>query len=214
LARNFLFLFCSFVLSNLRIFLDFALLDLKIYFPFVFFSSVTSTASCSWRPFHSSESPAFSGRAVVELLQRPRIMEKRSGSVQVVAELAREFGFIDPDPAPREQSTSPLLSSSPSSSSSVTSAVAADGSSKTYRSTYNNPPSSIRSLKFLLPNFVFPQIEAQVRAARKRSSTHGASGGNEDQGEVIPAWIKENVPDILLPWSVFSGNPPPPPLDD
>jgi dehydrogenase/reductase SDR family protein 1 len=51
-------------------------------------------------------------------------------------------------------------------------------------------PPSIRSLKFLLPNFVFPQIE-------------------KESGKPIPSWISENVPDILLPWSVFSSGPPP-----
>ena len=51
-------------------------------------------------------------------------------------------------------------------------------------------PPSIRSLKFILPNFVFPQIE-------------------KESGAPLPAWITDNVPDILLPWSVFSGGPPP-----
>lgn len=50
-------------------------------------------------------------------------------------------------------------------------------------------PASLRSLQFILPNFVFPQIEKQ-------------SGS-------LPSWIKDNVPDYLLPWSVFSGGPPP-----
>ena len=117
------------------------------------------------------ESPAFSGRAVVELLTRPALMEQRSGSVQVVAELARELSFLDPKPPP--PSSSSPSSSSPSSAAS-------------------NPPASIRSLRFLLPNFVFPQIEAESRAE-------------------LPAWVKDNVPDLLLPWSLFSGNPPPPP---
>ena len=53
-------------------------------------------------------------------------------------------------------------------------------------------PSSIRDLKFLLPNFVFPMIEKQM-------------GG----GVSLPSWIKNNVPEYLLPWSVFSGGPPP-----
>lgn len=51
-------------------------------------------------------------------------------------------------------------------------------------------PASIRNLKFILPGIVFPQIE-------KKS------------GNSIPEWIKENVPDYLLPWFVFSGGPPP-----
>ena len=51
-------------------------------------------------------------------------------------------------------------------------------------------PLSIRNLQFIVPNFVFPQIEKQ-------------SGGP------LPSWITDNVPDFLLPWSVFSGGPPP-----
>jgi len=53
-----------------------------------------------------------------------------------------------------------------------------------------NLPASIRSLQYLLPNFVFPQVE-------------------KESGKPVPNWIKDNVPDILLPWSVFSGGPPP-----
>lgn len=56
-------------------------------------------------------------------------------------------------------------------------------------------PPSIRSLKYLAPNFIFPQIE-------------------RESGEPIPDWIKDNVPDLLLPWSVFSGGPPPEPVDE
>lgn len=51
-------------------------------------------------------------------------------------------------------------------------------------------PPSIRSLKFILPNFVFPQIE-------------------KESGSPLPSWITDNVPDYLLPWSTFSGGPPP-----
>lgn len=100
------------------------------------------------------ETPAFSGKAVVELaaLSKDAMME-RSGNVEVVAELATEFDFDD-----------------------------ADG---------KRPP-SIRSLKYLLPNFVFPSIEKEL-----------------EDGKEIPAWIKDNVPDILLPWSTFSSGPPP-----
>ena len=50
-------------------------------------------------------------------------------------------------------------------------------------------PPSIRSLKYLLPNFVFPDVERR--------------GGR------IPNFMRENVPDFLLPWSVFAGGPPP-----
>ena len=98
------------------------------------------------------ETPAFSGRAVAALaaLSRPKML-KRTGKVEVVAELAREMNFTDVGGA---------------------------------------RPFSIRSLQYLLPNFVFPAIEKQ-------------------SGEPVPDWVKSNVPDILLPWSVFSGGPPP-----
>ena len=56
-------------------------------------------------------------------------------------------------------------------------------------------PPSIRSLKYLAPNFVFPQIE-------------------KESGKPVPDWLRENVPDLLLPWSVFSAGPPPEPEDD
>eukprot|EP00956_Cyclotella_meneghiniana_P022928 scaffold43948_cov49-Cyclotella_meneghiniana.AAC.1 len=51
-------------------------------------------------------------------------------------------------------------------------------------------PPSIRSLKFILPSFVFPRIE-------------------KESGSRVPSWITDNVPDYLLPWSVFSSGPPP-----
>jgi dehydrogenase/reductase SDR family protein 1 len=101
------------------------------------------------------ETPSFSGKAVVQLasLSKDKMM-KRSGHVEVVAELAKEFNFYDDD---------------------------------------NNKhrPASIRSLKYLLPNFVFPTIE------------------KENGGTPIPNWIKNNVPDLLVPWSIFSSGPPP-----
>lgn len=50
-------------------------------------------------------------------------------------------------------------------------------------------PPSIRSLKYLLPNFVFKQIEKET-------------------GKPIPNWIRNNVPDVLVPWSTFSSGPP------
>ena len=53
-------------------------------------------------------------------------------------------------------------------------------------------PPSIRNLKFLLPNIIFPMIEKQ--------NLGGAS---------LPSWIKDNVPEYLLPWFIFSGGPPP-----
>ncbi len=53
-------------------------------------------------------------------------------------------------------------------------------------------PPSIRSLQYLLPNFVFPQIE-------------------RESGRPLPDWLKKGVPDWLVPWSVFSSGPPPEP---
>ena len=99
------------------------------------------------------ESTAFSGVALTKLLSlQPKTeLMKRSGSVQVVAELAKEFNFVDP--------------------------------------ASNTQPPSIRSLKYLLPNFVFPSIEKQ--------------------GGKIPNFIKNNIPDYLVPWSTFSSGPPP-----
>jgi dehydrogenase/reductase SDR family protein 1 len=43
-----------------------------------------------------TESPELSGRAVAHLAADPRVME-RSGTVQVVAKLAREYGFTEDD---------------------------------------------------------------------------------------------------------------------
>ena len=101
---------------------------------------------------NQGETPEFSGRAVVQLASLDKnTMMARSGNVEVVAELAKEFGFTDLD---------------------------------------GSQPPSIRSLRYLLPNFVFPQVE-------------------KESGKPIPGWIKNNVPDILLPWSTFSSGPPP-----
>jgi len=55
-------------------------------------------------------------------------------------------------------------------------------------------PLSIRSLRYLLPNFVFPTIEKQA-------------------GKPLPGWLKANVPDFLLPWFIFAGEAPPQPED-
>lgn len=100
----------------------------------------------------SGESTRFSGKALTKLLslEKNSIME-RSGTVQVVAELADEFDFDDVD---------------------------------------GKRPPSIRSLQYLLPNFVYPQIE-------------------KESGKELPDWMKSNIPNILLPWSVFSSGPPP-----
>lgn len=51
-------------------------------------------------------------------------------------------------------------------------------------------PPSIRSLQYLLPNFVFPQIEKEMK-------------------KPVPDWIRNNIPDYLVPWSTFSSGPPP-----
>jgi len=98
------------------------------------------------------ETPAFSGKAVVALtaLEKNSMME-RTGRVEVVAELADEFGFLDED---------------------------------------DSKPPSIRSLQYLLPNFVFPTVE-------------------KNNNVKVPNWIKNNVPNILVPWSTFSSGPPP-----
>ena len=53
-------------------------------------------------------------------------------------------------------------------------------------------PPSIRSLRYLAPNFVFPQIE-------------------RESGKPVPEWLRSNVPDWKLPWSVFASGPPPEP---
>ena len=98
------------------------------------------------------ESPEFSGRALVRLASLSKDdMMSRSGNVEVVAELAKEFDFTDVD---------------------------------------GSRPASIRSLKYLAPNFIFPQIEKEA-------------------GKPVPSWMRDNVPDLLLPWSVFSSGPPP-----
>jgi len=98
------------------------------------------------------ETPAFSGKALLALRSLDaEAMMARSGNVEVVAELAREFDFTEED---------------------------------------GSRPASIRSLKYLLPNFVFPQIEAE-------------------SGKPLPEWMRANVPDFLLPWSIFASGPPP-----
>jgi len=61
-----------------------------------------------------------------------------------------------------------------------------------FREEDGTQPPSIRSLQYLLPNFVFPTIEKQA-------------------GKPVPEWVRQNVPDLLLPWSVFSGGAPPEP---
>jgi NAD(P)-dependent dehydrogenase (short-subunit alcohol dehydrogenase family) len=52
--------------------------------------------SAAFLDLSNSESPRFTGRAVAALASDPEVM-KRSGTVQVVAELARAYGFRDVD---------------------------------------------------------------------------------------------------------------------
>lgn len=99
------------------------------------------------------ETPALSGKAVAALARigKTEMLDKYSGSVQVVAELAAELGFAEDD---------------------------------------GSLPPSIRSLQYLAPNFIFPQIE-------------------KESGKPVPDWMRDNVPDWKLPWSVFGSSPPP-----
>ena len=105
----------------------------------------------------SGETPALSGKAVVALarLGRAEIMDRYTGKIAVVAELAQELGFSEED---------------------------------------GRVPPSIRSLAYLAPNFIFPQIEREA-------------------GKPLPDWLKNNVPDWKLPWSVFSSGAPPEPAE-
>jgi NAD(P)-dependent dehydrogenase (short-subunit alcohol dehydrogenase family) len=52
--------------------------------------------AAEWLDLSNSESPEFSGRAVVALAADPERM-RHSGKVRVVADLAREYGFSDVD---------------------------------------------------------------------------------------------------------------------
>ena len=129
------------------------------------------------------ESPAFSGVAVVELLKRPSLMKARSGSVQVVAELARLSSKSPPHRLPPPPPSNFLFYCR------------------------IEPAAADRSLRF--------SAELCLPRSRPRRAQKGRSGGavagvrrrkrplgtRLDQGE---------RPHVLLPWSVFSGNPPPP----
>eukprot|EP00903_Cladosiphon_okamuranus_P018046 g16607.t1 len=92
------------------------------------------------------ETPFFTGRAVAALAADPTILTK-SGKVQVVAELAKEYGFTDVGGA--------------------------------------SPP-SIRSLRFLLPTYLFPKILPE---------------GVQVETTFVPDW--------LLPMSVMANGKPP-----
>ncbi|CAN0187919.1 unnamed protein product [Ectocarpus sp. 12 AP-2014] len=92
------------------------------------------------------ETPLFTGRAVAALAADPEIL-KKTGTVQVVAELAKQYGFTD---------------------------VGGD------------TPPSIRSLRFLLPTYLFPKI--------------------------LPEGTKidtSSVPDWLLPMFIMANGKPP-----
>ncbi|CAM9263990.1 unnamed protein product, partial [Choristocarpus tenellus] len=89
------------------------------------------------------ETPVFVGRAVAALCADPKIMSK-TGKVQVVAELAKEYGFSD---------TNGLI------------------------------PPSIRSLRFMLPAYVFPKLGIDVPST--------------------------SVPDWLLPFDFLRNGKPP-----
>ena len=49
-----------------------------------------------WLDLSNSESPEFTGRAVVALAADPDVL-RHTGKVHVVADLAREYGFTDID---------------------------------------------------------------------------------------------------------------------
>lgn len=53
-------------------------------------------AAAQWLDLSNSESPEFTGRAVVALATDPDVL-RHSGHVRVVADLAREYGFTDVD---------------------------------------------------------------------------------------------------------------------
>jgi dehydrogenase/reductase SDR family member 1 len=53
-------------------------------------------AASEWLDLSNSESPAFIGRAVVELANDAGVMQK-SGQILVAAALAQEYGFTDVD---------------------------------------------------------------------------------------------------------------------
>lgn len=97
-------------------------------------------------PLRETETPSFTGKAIVAVALDRTNMQK-SGSYQVVAELAEEYGFRDEN---------------------------------------GKRPPSIRSLRFLLPNYVWDEY------TRNR----------------FPPWL---IPDIKLPFWMMSQPPPPPP---
>jgi hypothetical protein len=63
--------------------------------PSTFPSDALHTEAIAWN-LSNSESPRFTGRAVVALARDPEVLA-RSGKVLVAAQLAREYGFTDVD---------------------------------------------------------------------------------------------------------------------
>lgn len=94
-------------------------------------------------PLRETESPTFTGRAITTVALDPDNMQK-TGTYQVVAELAEEYGFTDVN---------------------------------------GKRPPSIRSLKFLLPNYVWDQ----------------------ETTDKVPEWM---IPDLKLPFWMMSQPPP------
>jgi NAD(P)-dependent dehydrogenase (short-subunit alcohol dehydrogenase family) len=76
-----------------------ALRDLGIAVVSLYPGLVRTEGILKWEEYidlSNSESPVFVGRAVVALASDPNVIE-RTGSVQVVSELATEYGFTDED---------------------------------------------------------------------------------------------------------------------
>lgn len=97
-----------------------------------------------------TETPEFTGRVLAHYFDNER---GKSGSVQVVAELAPKFGITDVD---------------------------------------GSQPASIRSLKFLVPNYVVPD----------------SSFDDDENGRRLKKLRDSLTPDYLLPWSFFAEPPP------
>ena len=53
-------------------------------------------AAAQWLDMSNSESPEFTGRAIVALASDSEVL-RHTGTVRVVADLAREYGFTDID---------------------------------------------------------------------------------------------------------------------
>jgi hypothetical protein len=53
-------------------------------------------AAAQWLDLSNSESPEFTGRAVIALAGDPDVL-RHTGQVRVVADLARAYGFTDVD---------------------------------------------------------------------------------------------------------------------